>query len=89
MRCGAALVSEGLYAFEVVERCGEPEYQHAHVEYRGYDIGPFWVVPVQVEEWIYDLGHVKFRRLLRFEDGRLRRIETLSRGLGAKLAAQP
>jgi hypothetical protein len=32
-----------------------------------------------VDEWVYDLGNVRFRRLLRFEDGRLMRIETLDR----------
>jgi len=75
------LVSEGQHAFEVLEMCGEPAYQHSHVEYRGVDVGVFWAVPVHVEEWVYDLGDVKFKRLLRFEDGRLRRIETLSRRL--------
>lgn len=79
LRCGVELVSEGQYAFEVLERCGEPLYQRTHVEYRGYDVGPFWAVQVQVDEWVYDLGQVKFRRLLRFEDGRLMRIELLDR----------
>ena len=80
LRCGVAIVSEGQYTFEVEERCGEPLFQRTHVEYRGYDIGPFWAVPVQVDEWVYDLGQVKFRRLLRFEDGVLTRISTLGRG---------
>ncbi len=79
LRCGASIVSEGQYTFEVLERCGEPLYQRTHVEYRGYDVGPFLAVPVQVDEWVYDLGAVKFRRLLRFEDGRLMRIEILER----------
>lgn len=80
LRCGVAIVSEGQYTFEVEERCGEPMFQRTFVEYRGYDIGPFWAIPVQVDEWVYDLGQVKFRRLLRFEDGRLTRIQTIGRG---------
>ena len=31
---------------------------------------------VQVDEWLYDLGSNRFRRLLRFENGRLVDIET-------------
>ena len=45
---------------------------------------------VYVDEWIYDLGRNKFRRLLTFENGRLVRIETRDkprRSLGSVLAA--
>jgi hypothetical protein len=38
------------------------------------------VVPVVVEEWIYDFGAERLRRRLVFEDGQLIEIETLDRG---------
>ena len=69
LRCDTSVVSRGLTFLEVVERCGKPdaEYRWAHVYVPG--------VYAPVEEWTYELGSNKFRRLLRFENGRLRSIE--------------
>lgn len=80
MRCGGELVSRGLHLVEVLERCGDPVYRAERVTYRGYDVGVFLAAPVVIDEWIYDLGPQKFRRRLLFEDGELRRIETLRKG---------
>jgi hypothetical protein len=38
-------------------------------------------VPVYVDEWLYDLGDNRFRRLLRFENGRLRKVELVGKPL--------
>jgi hypothetical protein len=70
-RCGQSVVTEGLRDFEVLERCGEPLYQTSRTEIRGYDVGPLDVYYVVIEEWVYDTGERKLRRLLRFEDGEL------------------
>jgi len=78
-RCGQSVVTEGLRDFEVRERCGEPIQQTTRTEVRGYDVGPIDVYSVEIQEWIYDTGERKLRRLLRFEDGELKRIETLRR----------
>lgn len=37
-------------------------------------------VDVVVDEWIYDFGRRRLQQYLRFENGRLRDIQTLSRG---------
>jgi hypothetical protein len=81
LRCGQHLVDRGLELYEVIERCGEPVDQRSYVFYRGYDVGYFETGPVQVDELIYEVGSNKFRRKLRFEDGQLRRIETLRKPL--------
>ena len=80
MRCGGELVSRGLHLVEVLERCGEPMFQRGYVEYRGYEVGIYLGSSMVVDEWVYDLGPQKFRRRLRFEDGELRRIDTLKKG---------
>ena len=36
-------------------------------------------LPVQVEEWVYDLGNRRFRQLLRFRAGRLIDIESIAK----------
>ena len=81
LRCGQHLVDRGLELYEVLERCGEPVDQRSYVVYRGYDVGYFEMGPVQVDELIYEVGSNKFRRKLRFENGQLRRIETLRKPL--------
>jgi hypothetical protein len=70
LRCDVSLVTRGQTLFEVLERCGSPEFEMRFADYRY----PGFVV--HVEEWTYDLGRNKFRRLLTFENGRLVRIET-------------
>lgn len=39
-------------------------------------------VEVLVEEWVYDFGSARLRKLLRFENGRLKQIENLGRRRG-------
>jgi len=68
-RCDTELVSDGMTPIEVLERCGEPEFELGWTDYR-YP-GLF----VRVDEWSYNLGSNRFRRLLTFENGRLVDIE--------------
>jgi hypothetical protein len=75
-RCDTDLVRRGMTPLEVVERCGEPHYEFGWTDFR-YP-GLF----VRVDEWTYELGRNKFRRLLTFENGRLVRIETRSKPTG-------
>jgi hypothetical protein len=76
MRCEYGLISRGLTPWEVRQRCGEAVYTDRRIEHRppGYY--------VEVDEWIYDQGETRFQRLLRFENGRLRRIELLGKPRG-------
>ncbi len=71
MRCQQSLVRRGDLTFEVEERCGPPVRAHSRVEF----MYPYR--PVQVDEWVYEFGTNRFRRLLRFENGRLMRIDLL------------
>jgi len=70
LRCEDQLIQEGFTFVEVLERCGTPAFETQR---------PEWLVPgvvVFVDEWTYELGRNRFRRLLTFENGRLVRIET-------------
>ena len=72
-RCGQSVVDRGLVFIEVLERCGTPIFQYSR---------PTYLVPgvlVLVDEWVYEPGSTRFRRLLTFENGRLVKIEKRSR----------
>ena len=69
MRCDSHVISRGLTFLEVAERCGPPDLTLRRAEILVHG------VYVPVEEWYYEFGSNRFRRLLTFENGRLRRIE--------------
>jgi hypothetical protein len=73
MRCSPHVVTRGLTIPEVLERCGAPVYEAHRIETIAPDV---WVA---VDEFIYEQGGNKFRRLLRFENGRLDEIEVLAK----------
>ena len=79
MRCEQWVVDKGFTPYEVLERCGEPVYEFSRVDYRypGYT--------VHVDEWTYEQGTNQFRRLLRFENGRLVNIELRRKPRGNRL----
>ena len=86
MRCGVSLVAQGQWTYEVLEQCGEPIEQHVKTIFLGTNdrhgvAGLAAATSIVVEYWVYDLGPHRLRRLLRFEDGQLVRIETLDRGV--------
>jgi len=35
---------------------------------------------IQVDEWVYNLGRLRLRQYLRFENGRLKEVKSLGRG---------
>ncbi|WP_020561511.1 DUF2845 domain-containing protein [Methylosarcina fibrata] len=86
MRCGRKLVSIGDYKNDVYAVCGEPESIDTrtklvgstfHFPRRTIDIHDY--EEVQVEEWVYNFGTKRFRKYLRFENGRLVEIRNLER----------
>ncbi len=86
MRCGVSLVAQGQWTYEVLQQCGAPIEQHTRTIFigvnEGYAINGFAAATsIVVDEWVYDFGPHRLRRLLRFEDGQLMRIETLDRGI--------
>lgn len=95
LRCGNKLVLNGMYEFEVIAICGEPvsrlhtgfilrsyrrpdERLGSGVEtyYPGYGFRE----QLAVTELFYNFGPRKLMRKLRFEGGRLRKIETAGYG---------
>ena len=71
MRCDQALIARGFLLYEVEERCGPPTASYSRVDVR------YPQRLVYVDEWIYEQGSNRFRRVLHFENGRLRRIEMI------------
>jgi hypothetical protein len=69
MRCGDSLIQRGFTFFEVLERCGKPDLEYA------WDHSYVPGVEARVTEWVYEQGSNRFRRVLRFEEGRLREVE--------------
>ena len=84
MRCGSKLLSDGDPSDKVMALCGPP----AAVERReilrpwGYNRGitVHSTYEVSVELWTYNFGPNKLMYRLRFEDGLLVDIDTLSHG---------
>lgn len=86
LRCGRRLVSIGDHKNDVYDICGEPESidtrtklvgKILHHPRRTLDIEEY--EEVQVEEWVYNFGSNRFRKYLRFENGRLVEIANLGR----------
>jgi len=98
VRCGNRLALPGYSAYEVRSLCGEPDavsrsfVQRAitapaacwtrHYEWVCGSSTDF-IVTVEVEDWTYDFGRNQFIRILRFENGRLLRVDTGGYGLKA------
>lgn len=86
--CGTRLVHEGDTRGEVRAKCGEPAevdvrsvLRRPVVWVRGRPVfSSFDLVEIPIETWTYNFGPNKLMRRLRFEDGRLVDIETLSYG---------
>lgn len=82
-RCETELVGRGMTHVEVLERCGAPAFEYGFLDYR------YPGIFVRVDEWTYELGSNRFRRLLTFENGRLVRIETRDKPTGSLEAYRP
>ncbi|PPS29750.1 hypothetical protein BVY10_13230 [Pseudomonas amygdali pv. morsprunorum] len=78
MRCGNQLVSTGDRAFEVQQKCGESVSQEVLGTQETFNSNYRRSEAVRIEEWIYgpDNGMYQY---LRFEGGRLVRIESKRR----------
>ncbi|MEJ3582218.1 DUF2845 domain-containing protein [Pseudomonas sp. KBN12P06040] len=70
MRCGSALVSVGDRAFEVQQKCGDPD----HRDDVGYTLGSYDRREFKVEEWVYGPRN-GVTYILTFEANKLKRIE--------------
>jgi len=87
-RCGTRLVSDGDSTDKVEALCGPPTdiqrrevLQRPILRHRGRPFfTSFDLVAIPVEVWTYNLGPNKLMRRLKFEDGLLVDVETLSHG---------
>jgi len=86
-RCGRQLVQIGAHKIEVLQKCGEPEYQDERLGIRGnrlrhphgrLEIDEY--EQVVIEEWIYNFGPTKFKQLLVFENSILKEVRDLNYG---------
>jgi hypothetical protein len=93
LRCQGRLVSIGDTVSDVLDKCGEPdkvnqwkENQNSYIsQIFDYEqdryIAPKLVKgPIVVEHWKYDFGSTRFIRYLRFENGKLIKIESGEKG---------
>jgi heme A synthase len=90
MYCGTSLVLEGQTQYQVATNCGDPAWRQTNIVYRslanGTGVGPQagvlqqTIVPVMVEEWIYDFGPTQLMQSLTFESGRLIQLRSLGYG---------
>jgi len=87
-RCGTRLVSDGDSTDKVAALCGPPtDIRRREVlqrRVRWYRGRPYYTSyepePIPIEFWTYNLGPNKLMRRLKFEDGLLVDVETLSHG---------
>jgi hypothetical protein len=89
--CGTSLVREGRSKYAVLQACGQPAYTDSRVDYRpvsgsygpypqnGYYPQPV-ILPVEVDEWVYNFGPTQLMPSLLFENGRLVKIRLLGYG---------
>lgn len=68
------IIHKGDSLGEVLSNCGEPQFS-AQPSVIIRRINEVESAAIQVEEWTYDFGPNRFIQLLRFEGGRLRRID--------------
>jgi hypothetical protein len=82
LMCGNSLVSVGMVAAQVVAKCGEPKDKVATeepVRVRNAN-GTVVVAGTRyLQQWTYDRGYGRFPALLKFEDGKLKSIDLLTR----------
>jgi hypothetical protein len=87
-RCGTHLVSDGDSTDKVAALCGPPtDIQRREILQRRihwYGGRPYYTSlgpeEIPIEYWTYNLGPNKLMRRLKFEDGLLVDVETLSHG---------
>lgn len=77
LRCGDRLVNVGDTKYEVLHRCGQPDYREhlppygVEKRYSPYEKHHFYV---DEEEWFYNFGSNRFVKILTFRNGYLRDI---------------
>jgi hypothetical protein len=86
-RCGTHLISKGDHYGRVLDKCGKPTFEEKWIEDRIVHVKPHPLLPpehttsgVVIQLWTYNRGSSQFMQQLRFENGILKKIETLEYG---------
>ncbi|MBS0420820.1 MAG: DUF2845 domain-containing protein [Proteobacteria bacterium] len=89
MECSDKIISQGDSISKVATLCGNPtQVDHTSIvrSAAGGFVNGQWVasagtqIEIPVEVWLYNLGPDRLMRQIRFEDGRVVKIETLDYG---------
>jgi uncharacterized protein DUF2845 len=89
MECGNRLITQGDSLAKVASLCGNPtQVDHTSIvrQASGGWVNGQWIasagtqIEIPVEVWLYNLGPDRLMRQIRFEDGRVVKIETLDYG---------
>lgn len=71
-RCGHEVVDRGDHKYDVLSKCGEPDFRDSYATAYLPGVGPVDVI----EQWYYNPGPSGLVRILTFQQGRLRSITT-------------
>ncbi len=79
--CTGGIVSTGDRSFDVLAKCGQPDFKDSHQEevVQQFDDTKRKVF-ITVEEWTYNLGPSQFIRIVVLKNGRIAEIKTGSYG---------
>lgn len=72
LRCDNEIVNEGDRTFDVLRKCGEPDFVDRWFEGLAYA----YPIGIEVEEWYYNFAPNRLVRMLRFRNNRLVSVET-------------
>jgi hypothetical protein len=75
--CAGGIVSTGDRSFDVLAKCGQPDFKDSHQEEIVQQFaGTKQKVFINVEEWTYNLGPNQFTRIIVIKNGRIAEIKT-------------
>ena len=87
MRCGDRLIMRNDHVSKIERFCGEPESYVSTTTYKTrsrwdhfYHTYFYEEIPVILEEMVFNFGPNKFMRLVKIENGIVKRVETLGYG---------
>ena len=80
--CPGGIVSTDDSSFDVMAKCGAPDFRDSHQEevVQRFDVDTKQKVYINVEEWTYNLGTSQFTRIIILKNGRIAEIRTGSYG---------
>lgn len=80
--CPGGIVSTNDSSFDVMAKCGPPDFRESHQEevVQRFDVDVKQKVYINVEEWTYNLGPSQFTRIIILKNGRIAEIRTGSYG---------